>query len=313
MQDYGFRLYNPGLGRFLSVDPLTASYPWYTPYQFAGNKPIVAIDLDGLEEKWVTFYESNSLFGTWINRNNTTVKIDKNAILRDAETGHRVAVTHVTVITPDGNVKAEWDMVESVGKNGKMSNGFYPTARYNLSDKHKDYEAEEAIKENPSNSWARGRHLATSPEKQVEFGDFEKGVAAITALASPIKYYRDVLDKIAEIAAPNGNPVKGEMGLADDFLASATKPWGNQGLTVVGRALQKHSGREGSVFQGIKFSHKTANQEALNVLNQIIGSKNKVIQPAENGGKLIFDKRTGMGFGVSREGLFNGFRDLDNN
>jgi len=49
-QDYGFRIYNPALGRFLSVDPLTKNYPWYTPYQFAGNKPILAIDLDGLEE-----------------------------------------------------------------------------------------------------------------------------------------------------------------------------------------------------------------------------------------------------------------------
>jgi RHS repeat-associated protein len=47
--DYGFRIYNPSLAKFLSVDPLTSSYPWYTPYQFAGNKPIVAIDLDGLE------------------------------------------------------------------------------------------------------------------------------------------------------------------------------------------------------------------------------------------------------------------------
>jgi RHS repeat-associated protein len=48
--DYGFRIYDTRLARFLSVDPLTKSYPWYTPYQFAGNKPIVAIDLDGLEE-----------------------------------------------------------------------------------------------------------------------------------------------------------------------------------------------------------------------------------------------------------------------
>jgi hypothetical protein len=29
---------------------LSKDYPWYTPYQFAGNKPIWAIDLDGLEE-----------------------------------------------------------------------------------------------------------------------------------------------------------------------------------------------------------------------------------------------------------------------
>ncbi len=48
--DYGFRIYNPRIAKFLSVDPLTKSYPWYTPYQFAGNKPIRFIDLDGLEE-----------------------------------------------------------------------------------------------------------------------------------------------------------------------------------------------------------------------------------------------------------------------
>jgi len=34
----------------LSVDPLTRKYPWYTPYQFSGNKPIWAIDIDGLDE-----------------------------------------------------------------------------------------------------------------------------------------------------------------------------------------------------------------------------------------------------------------------
>ncbi|MCW3094074.1 MAG: hypothetical protein JWP81_5143 [Ferruginibacter sp.] len=48
--DYGFRIYNPRLGRFLSMDPLTKSFPWYTPYQYAGNKPILCIDLDGLED-----------------------------------------------------------------------------------------------------------------------------------------------------------------------------------------------------------------------------------------------------------------------
>jgi len=50
--DYGFRIFNPATGRFLSVDPLMSSYPYYTPYQFAGNKPIAAIDLDGLEEEF---------------------------------------------------------------------------------------------------------------------------------------------------------------------------------------------------------------------------------------------------------------------
>ncbi|TAD94692.1 MAG: hypothetical protein EAZ97_16505 [Bacteroidetes bacterium] len=49
-QDYGFRIYKENLCKFLSVDPLNAKYPWYSPYQFAGNKPIVFIDVDGAEE-----------------------------------------------------------------------------------------------------------------------------------------------------------------------------------------------------------------------------------------------------------------------
>jgi len=48
-QDYGMRIYDPRVGRFLSVDPLTTKYPELTPYQFASNSPITFIDLDGEE------------------------------------------------------------------------------------------------------------------------------------------------------------------------------------------------------------------------------------------------------------------------
>nr|WP_255722986.1 RHS repeat-associated core domain-containing protein [Flavihumibacter fluminis] len=48
-QDYGMRVYDPRLGRFLSIDPITKSYPELTPYQFASNNPIFNIDIDGLE------------------------------------------------------------------------------------------------------------------------------------------------------------------------------------------------------------------------------------------------------------------------
>ena len=49
VQDYGMRLYNPAIARFLSVDPLSNKFPWYSPYEYAGNKPIAFIDLDGAE------------------------------------------------------------------------------------------------------------------------------------------------------------------------------------------------------------------------------------------------------------------------
>jgi RHS repeat-associated protein len=48
-----YRIYNPRIARFLSVDPLTFSYPWYSPYQFAGNTPIQAKDLEGREPEFV--------------------------------------------------------------------------------------------------------------------------------------------------------------------------------------------------------------------------------------------------------------------
>ncbi len=48
-QDYGMRIYDYRLGKFLSVDPLSNEFPELTPYQFASNTPIMAIDLDGLE------------------------------------------------------------------------------------------------------------------------------------------------------------------------------------------------------------------------------------------------------------------------
>ena len=56
--DYGFRIYDPRLVRFKSVDPLTKGYPMLTPYQFAENQLIWAIDLDGLEKYIVIHYKN---------------------------------------------------------------------------------------------------------------------------------------------------------------------------------------------------------------------------------------------------------------
>ena len=65
--DYGFRIYDPRIGRFLSVDPLTKKYPELTPYQFASNRPIDGIDLDGLEY---------ATFRIYVDKNQKVTKID---------------------------------------------------------------------------------------------------------------------------------------------------------------------------------------------------------------------------------------------
>jgi len=55
--DYGFRIYDPRLGRFLTVDPISSSFPWNSSYAFGENDVIRSIDLDGLEKIETNYYK----------------------------------------------------------------------------------------------------------------------------------------------------------------------------------------------------------------------------------------------------------------
>ncbi|WP_126973424.1 RHS repeat-associated core domain-containing protein [Gynurincola endophyticus] len=45
--DFGARIHDPRLGRFLSLDPLSSKYPGESNYVFVSNSPIIYIDPDG--------------------------------------------------------------------------------------------------------------------------------------------------------------------------------------------------------------------------------------------------------------------------
>ena len=45
--DFGARMYDPRLGKFLSLDPWSDKYPWQTPYAYHRNSPIWTIDWNG--------------------------------------------------------------------------------------------------------------------------------------------------------------------------------------------------------------------------------------------------------------------------
>lgn len=82
--DYGFRYYDPQIGRFTQLDPLTDLYPELTPYQYAGNEPIANVDLDGLEPKSaINFYNK--------------VKNGTNAIMSVSQAGKRAGQWFVSV------------------------------------------------------------------------------------------------------------------------------------------------------------------------------------------------------------------------
>jgi RHS repeat-associated protein len=80
-QDYGMRIYNPNLGKFLSVDPLAGKYPFKTPYDFAENTPIWGNDLDGLElniNPYRTFLLAANKLSGELEKVNSVAKVTSN-------------------------------------------------------------------------------------------------------------------------------------------------------------------------------------------------------------------------------------------
>jgi len=47
--NYKYRIHDPRLGRFFSIDPLFREYPWNSTYAFSENRVIDALELEGLE------------------------------------------------------------------------------------------------------------------------------------------------------------------------------------------------------------------------------------------------------------------------
>ena len=59
--DYGMRVYDPRLGRFLSLDPMASRFAWNSPYAFAENDVIRSIDLEGAKKLFTFINSSNEV------------------------------------------------------------------------------------------------------------------------------------------------------------------------------------------------------------------------------------------------------------
>jgi RHS repeat-associated protein len=61
LYEFKYRIEDPQLGRFWSIDPLADKYVYNSTYAYAENKPINGIDLEGLEWWSVLLGENNSV------------------------------------------------------------------------------------------------------------------------------------------------------------------------------------------------------------------------------------------------------------
>ncbi len=72
--NFKYRMHDPRAGRFFATDPLEIKYPWYSPYQFSGNRLIDAKELEGLEEQIVhTQYLGDKIYETVLKKSQFTM------------------------------------------------------------------------------------------------------------------------------------------------------------------------------------------------------------------------------------------------
>lgn len=114
--DFGTRIYDSRIGRWLSVDPEGKNMPWLSPYQFASNSPIYKLDPDG---KWDIEIHSfahrgKMSYGILILRNNN---------------GEEIARYVVRVAGSAGVGKGN-----SGPKSRKIANGDTPQGKYDIAD-----------------------------------------------------------------------------------------------------------------------------------------------------------------------------------
>jgi RHS repeat-associated protein len=94
-QDYGFRIYYPNLGKFLSKDPLDSKFPWYSSYQFSGNKCLSFIDIDGTEE-FIAIYN-------WVGKDKVRVDIYTSEKLIEDQVKHKITIENNLALGSDIN------------------------------------------------------------------------------------------------------------------------------------------------------------------------------------------------------------------
>jgi RHS repeat-associated protein len=100
--NYKARMQDTRLGRFFTPDPLFKTYPFYSSYQFAGNTPIQAIDVDGKEPAQLAKSGNNGYTTIYLASEHLTRNVGANETLANS--------------TPNFNPNAGTRRLEATGK-----------------------------------------------------------------------------------------------------------------------------------------------------------------------------------------------------
>ena len=264
-QDYGARIYDPRLGRFLSKDPLTGKYAGWTPYAFAMNDVIRCIDLDGAEKKVVVHW-IDGFYGDGTPKiTKTTVDINKNIVFINTSSatglplndGKKYAGTEVYYALPDGRFLQGQTLYEEIVPGGMKPSANYDYTKNVMPDKNADDAA-----------YASSRYDAAYAESEASGTGGSWGAGA----GAWVKAYVGITGR--DMNAPdNAMTIESMSGLnaAAIVVAHVNMKGGwvgesNAGWSTFSKNYQKQiSGREGEAYllNGVKFDGLAANGKTL--------------------------------------------------
>lgn len=95
--DFGARLYDPRVGKWLSLDPLAMKYPYLSPYAYTADNPILFVDFDG-KDFFVKSKADQKRFmavvrKTFGDENGRLFTFDKNGQLQPIDIDHMTNLT----------------------------------------------------------------------------------------------------------------------------------------------------------------------------------------------------------------------------
>lgn len=123
-----FRDYDPAIGRFIQVDPLTDFFAGITPYSFAFDNPILYNDPDGLAPMWFLQLRAN-LKQAWYN---VTGRGNQHAQIEGRHNGQRVQIGARTAgQRPTPNPRTE-QVAKTYGKEEQKPDPVIPAPTFDL-------------------------------------------------------------------------------------------------------------------------------------------------------------------------------------
>ena len=115
--DFGARIYDGRVGRWLSVDPLQSKYPNETPYLYTGGNPVYFIDVDGRDRIQNNIYKDQK--GNVIKRTEIIIYNSWDIVSKKWESSTSVMGGGSSLITHYDWYHVGYDVTHVLDENGK--------------------------------------------------------------------------------------------------------------------------------------------------------------------------------------------------